>query len=68
VGKSKSYLNDSLQIAKHPATLVALARLADAVGNEAEAAQHYREAALGFAQPVAVASDSSRPGLRDHAV
>jgi len=67
-GKSKSYLNESLQIAKHPATLVALARLADALGNEAEAAQHYREAALGFAQPVALASDSARPGLRDHAV
>jgi HemY protein len=67
-GKAKSYLNESLQIAKHPATLVALARLAEAVGDDAEAARHYREAALGFSQPAPVASDGARPGLREHTV
>jgi HemY protein len=67
-GKAKSYLTDSLQIEKYPATLVALARLAEAVGDDAEAAQYYREAALGFAQPVPMASDSARPGLREHTV
>jgi len=67
-GKAKSYLADSLQIEKNPATLVALARLAEAVGDHAEAAQHYREAALGFAQPAPMASDSARPGLREHTV
>lgn len=65
-GKAKSYLSDSLQILKHPATLVALARLAEAVGDDAEAAQHYREAALGFAQPVVGVIDSGRPVLREH--
>jgi HemY protein len=67
-GKSKSYLNESLQIDKHPATLVALARLAESVGDEAEAAQHYREAALGYAQPVPATADAARPGLREHTV
>jgi HemY protein len=67
-GKSKSYLNDSLQIDKHPATLVALARLAESVGDEPEAAQHYREAALVYAQPVPATADVARPGLREHSV
>jgi HemY protein len=67
-GKAKSYLNDSLQIAKHPATLVALARLAEALGDDAEAARHYREAALGFSQAAHVAGDSARPGLREQTV
>ncbi|HQR70620.1 MAG TPA: heme biosynthesis HemY N-terminal domain-containing protein [Burkholderiaceae bacterium] len=67
-GKAKSYLQDSLQIAKHPATLVALARLAELVGDDVEAAQHYREAALGFSQPAAGVADLARPGLREHAV
>ena len=34
-GKARSYLNESLRIAKQPETLVALARLAEAVGDEA---------------------------------
>jgi len=65
-GKSRSYLTESLQIAKHPATLLALARLAEAVGDEAEAAGHYREAALGFAAPVVPASEAGRQVLREH--
>jgi HemY protein len=67
-GKAKSYLNDSLHIAKHPATVVALARLAEAVGDDAGAAQHYREAALGFSQSAHGAGDGARPGLREHTV
>jgi HemY protein len=64
-GKSRSYLAESLQIEKAPATLVALARLAEAVGDEAEAAQHFREAALGFAQPTPGPAEGARPILRD---
>jgi uncharacterized protein HemY len=66
-GKSRSYLTESLQIEKSPATLVALARLAEAVGDEAEAALHFREAALGFAQPAPGPIESGRPILRDSA-
>jgi HemY protein len=65
-GKSGSYLNESLQISKQPATLVALARLAEAVGDDAEAARHYREAALGFVLPAPTGPDSARPVLREH--
>jgi len=65
-GKSRSYLNESLQIAKDPATLLALARLAEALGDETEAAQHYREAALAYGQPAAtVFGDATRPLIRD---
>lgn len=67
-GKSRSYLNESLQIAKQPETLVALARLAEAVGDDAEAAQHYREAALGYAQALSSVSDVSRPVLREQSI
>jgi HemY protein len=49
-GKARSYLTDSLREEQHPATLLALARLAETLGDEAEAARHYREAALGFAR------------------
>jgi HemY protein len=48
-GKSRSYLLESLAEDKHPAAFLALARLADAVGDEREAAEYYREAAIGFA-------------------
>lgn len=67
-GKARSYLAESLQIEKAPATLVALARLAEAVGDEAEAAQHFREAALGFAQPTTSVHESGRPFLRDSTI
>jgi hypothetical protein len=47
---------------------VALARLAEAVGDDAEAARHYREAALAFVQPASTGADSARPVLREHTV
>ena len=66
-GKAKSYLMDSLKIEPDPATLVALARLAEAVGDEAEAATHYREAALGFMQPTSGRPvEAARPPLREN--
>jgi len=48
-GKARSYLEESLRAAMHPSTLLALAQLAESVGDEGEAAGHYREAALGYA-------------------
>lgn len=51
-GKARNYLEDSLSRQTHPATLLALARLAEAVDDGAGAADYYREAALGFANVV----------------
>lgn len=75
-GKARSYLEDSLRSASHPATLLALARLAETIGNEAEAGRHFREAALGFANLAALPGEPPLPGpravnrgpLRDHAL
>lgn len=68
-GKSKGYLQDSLAEDRHPSTLLALARLAEAVGDEAEAAVQYREAALGFANlpsaPAEQATAALRSGTRE---
>jgi HemY protein len=65
-GKAKSYLMDSLKIEADPATLVALGRLAEAVGDEAEAGAHYREAALGFMRPTSDGPiDAARPPMRE---
>ncbi|MFO0208505.1 MAG: hypothetical protein ACK54L_20580, partial [Betaproteobacteria bacterium] len=47
-GKARGYLADSLRLQPHPATLLALARLAETLGEEAVATRRYREAALGF--------------------
>jgi HemY protein len=63
-GKSKGYLQDSLAESKHPATFLALARLAEAVGDEADAVRQYREAALGFADLPAPVSEHQAPPLR----
>lgn len=65
-GKARSYLDDSLRLAAHPATLLALAKLAETLGEEAEAARQYREAALGFANLSASvdAADRSLSGPR----
>ena len=49
-GKARNYLEESLSAKTHPATLLALARLAETVGDEQEAARRYREAALGYAE------------------
>lgn len=68
-GKSKGYLEDSLAEASHPSTFLALARLAENVGDEAAAARNYREAALGFANIPAAANEHAfavlRAGMRD---
>jgi HemY protein len=68
-GKSKGYLQESLTEASHPSTFLALARLADTVGDEADAARQYREAALGFANLPTPSADNSiaalRAGMRD---
>jgi HemY protein len=63
-GKAKGYLEDSLTEAKHPSTFLALARLAEAVGDEAETARHYREAALGFANMPAPSPESPMTAMR----
>src|SRR5512137_761956 len=63
-GKSKGYLQDSLTEASHPSTFLALARLAETVGDEGEASRNYREAALGFANLPAPVPEITAPPLR----
>ena len=48
-GKSKTYLLESLAANRDASTLLALARLADAIGDEREAASYFKEAAVAFA-------------------
>lgn len=55
-GKARNYLAQSLREEQHPATVLAQARLAEALGEESEAAQHYREAALAFGRQALVPS------------
>jgi HemY protein len=66
-GKSRMYLAESLAEERSPSTFLALARLADAVGDEREAAQYYREAAIGYANvpPAEPPSVTLRGGARD---
>lgn len=52
-GKARSYLTDSLREEQHPATSLALARLAETLGDAADAARYYREAALAYARTAA---------------
>lgn len=52
-GKARTYLEESLRAQEHPATLLALGRLAETVGDEQEAARRFREAALGYANLLA---------------
>jgi HemY protein len=64
-GKARGYLQDSLAEASHPSTHLALARLAEALGEGAEAAASYREAALGFVDvPAGPETDSPAAALR----
>lgn len=67
-GKSRAYLTESLAEDRSPSTLLALARLADAVGDEREAAEYYREAAIGYANlpPAEPPAVSLRGGARDN--
>ena len=57
-GKSKAYLLESLTADRNASTLLALARLADAIGDEREAAAYFKEAAAAFATAAASIPDS----------
>ena len=52
-GKARAYLEESQRMEGNPDTYLALAELAEAVGDAERASQCYREAALGFAARVA---------------
>jgi len=52
-GKARSYLEESQRLEANPDTALALAELAEAVGDAERAAQCFREAALGFAAQIA---------------
>jgi len=67
-GKARSYLTESLAIRKEPETLVAMARLAEATGEFDEAQQHFREAALGFAQALPDSAAAPTGAWRDNGV
>jgi HemY protein len=57
-GKSKAYLLESLAAYRDASTLLALARLADAIGDGREAASYFKEAAVAFATAAASMPDS----------
>ncbi|MEP6607515.1 MAG: heme biosynthesis HemY N-terminal domain-containing protein [Burkholderiaceae bacterium] len=57
-GKSKTYLLESLGAERVPVTLLALAQLADAIGDRAEAAAYFKQAAVAFASASGAAPDS----------
>jgi HemY protein len=61
-GKARTYLQESLRLRAHPATSLALARLAEQTDQPAEAAVHFREAALGFARLTQEASADAQRG------
>jgi HemY protein len=62
-GKARTYLEESLRAQAHPATRLALGRLAESVGDEQEAARHFREAALGYAKLLAEAQAAEATGV-----
>ena len=57
-GKSKAYLLESLAAERSAPTLLALARLADAIGDEHEAATYFKEAATAFAAATKSSTDA----------
>lgn len=61
-GKARDYLERSLRAQGHPATSLALARLAETLGDAAAAAEHYRTAALGFAEQATRAAHADGSG------
>jgi HemY protein len=63
-GKSKAYLLESLAANRSAATLLALARLANAIGDEREAAGYFKEAAIAFAAEPKSAADTAAGFLR----
>jgi HemY protein len=64
-GKAKAYLVESLAIDEQPETQMALARLSDAVGDEANAAANFRAAAIGFANRPDISPAARRSVVRD---
>ncbi|HTT10510.1 MAG TPA: heme biosynthesis HemY N-terminal domain-containing protein [Burkholderiaceae bacterium] len=60
-GNARMYLMESLRLRVHPATSLALARLAEQTDQGSEAAVHFREAALGFSR---LAQDASADAQR----
>jgi HemY protein len=66
-GKSKTYLLESLAADQHPSTLLALAQLSEAIGEEAGAAGYFRQAAVGFANPPKAIAESPAAMLRSAA-
>jgi HemY protein len=60
-GNARGYLMESLRLRVHPATSLALARLAEQTDEGSEAAVHFREAALGFAK---LTQEASADALR----
>jgi len=63
-GKSKAYLLESLSVDRNAPTLLALARLADAIGDEREAAAYFKEAAVSFAAETKSTLDAPAAVLR----
>jgi HemY protein len=61
-GKARTYLQESLRLRVHPATSLALARLAEQTDQQGEAVVHFREAALGFAKLTQDASADAQRG------
>ena len=66
-GKSKTYLLESITAEKHPSTLLALARLSNAIGDSDGAATYFREAAMGFSDLPKAISESPAAVLRSAA-
>src|SRR4030095_10771541 len=57
-GKSKAYLLESAEADRSAATLLALARLADAIGDAREAAAYFKQAAIAFASETKATVDT----------
>jgi uncharacterized protein HemY len=57
-GKSKAYLLESLAADRTAATLLALAELADSIGDQREAADYFKQAAIAFAAETKSTTDS----------
>lgn len=58
-GKSKAYLLESLAADRDASTLLALARLADAIDDKREATSYFKEAAVAFEMAATSIPDSS---------
>jgi HemY protein len=63
-GKARSYLEESRRVQDNPETSLAMAELAQSLGDEALAADCFRDAAIGLAQRQADAGAGRPRGLR----